>query len=205
MSPLSTLSYLYTLGLASYASGLVITPSTSSDGGDLTIQTCFKGETSSLLCYRGTNGTSQDVTPADVAYIANYLRRYGRENPKKPNFLTMKGADTADCGEWSLYTRKSAKAVAKHLDPKIDSSVLFEDIANTIDGGVKTPGNATIPITHHASVADCLSDGGSLGVVVNATHPAYLTPEYLAPGFTTKGILIKIVASGVTGEPEEDE
>ncbi|KAK3393925.1 hypothetical protein B0H63DRAFT_459524 [Podospora didyma] len=39
--------------------------------------------------------------------------------------------------QWSLYKQGSAQAMAmaKHLGSKADSSVLFEDIANTIDGG----------------------------------------------------------------------
>lgn len=41
--------------------------------------------------------------------------------------LTMKTDDAADCGEWSLYARGTALAVAKKVNMTYDSSVLFED------------------------------------------------------------------------------
>lgn len=39
----------------------------------------------------------------------------------------MKTDDAADCGEWSLYARGTALAVAKKVNMTYDSSVLFED------------------------------------------------------------------------------
>ncbi|PGH19015.1 hypothetical protein AJ79_00049 [Helicocarpus griseus UAMH5409] len=95
--------------------------------------TCYE-ETPDLYCYTGANDIPQDVNVDDVTYIAQYLRAYGRE-VKTGRLFTMAAADAPDCGEWLLYARESAAAYAKKIDMNYDSSVLFEDIANTIDGG----------------------------------------------------------------------
>ena len=151
---------------------------------------CYQGETSQLLCYEAPNGTPQDVKVADITYIATYLRKYGRQNPRQPGFFTMKAADAADCAEWSLYTRGTAAALAKHLDTTDDTSVLFEDIATTLDGGER----ATDDLKAKAIIG-CLTNGGSLGVLVNSSNPAYSSDTYTSSGYTTKGLLIKIVHS----------
>lgn len=79
----------------------------------------------------------QDVDEADVTFIAAALRAYGRESRAGrrnstpvhltqtsfqaraltkadpfPTELLMTAADAPDCGEWSLYTRGTAQAVA---------------------------------------------------------------------------------------------
>jgi hypothetical protein len=156
-------------------------------------QECYVSETPALLCYRDKSGVPQGATVSDVAYIGQYLRRYGRQNPRKPGFFTMLAADTADCAEWSVDTRGTALALAKHLDPTVNSSVLFDGIAATIDGGDKAT-----DAQKQAAIVGCLSDGGSLGVLVNASNPAYQTDDYLASGYTPQGILIKIVHSPTT-------
>ncbi|CEL10893.1 hypothetical protein ASPCAL14000 [Aspergillus calidoustus] len=68
--------------------------------------------------------------------------------------------------------------------------LLFADIATTVDGGV----NAT-KAQQAAALVGCGSDGGLLGVRVNASDPTYSGPAY-PEGYTTEGILIKILASG---------
>jgi hypothetical protein len=65
--------------------------------------------------------------------------------------------------------------------------VLFEDIANTIDGGTG--------VIRRPSIYRCGTDGGSFGVQVNATAAAYNTTEYLAAGYRPDGIIVKIVAN----------
>ncbi|OIW25391.1 hypothetical protein CONLIGDRAFT_685237 [Coniochaeta ligniaria NRRL 30616] len=142
-------------------------------------ETCYSSEGGSLLCYRSPSGEPQTVDVANVSYIAAYLRRYGRTNPCKPGFYTMLAQDTADCAEWTLYTRGSALALAKHVDPAVNTSVLFDDMATTIDGG----GDTATDAQKRAAIIGCLSDDGSLGVVVNATNPAYVTEEYVASGY----------------------
>ncbi len=158
-------------------------------------QVCYDGEDAALLCYHDTSSGSvpQNVDVTDVSYIGAYLRRYGRQNPRKPAFFTMLAADTAGCAEWTLYTHGSALALAKHLNPSVNPSVLFEDIAATIDGGDKAT-----DAQKQAAIIGCLSDGGSLGVLINGTNPAYAAAEYVASGYQPGGILVKIVHSAVS-------
>ncbi|KAJ3495555.1 hypothetical protein NLG97_g3308 [Lecanicillium saksenae] len=151
---------------------------------------CYEGETPALHCYSGGDDTPQNVDVADIQYVATYLRRYGRKNPRKPAFYTLNAADTADCAEWSLYSRGTVLALIKHINPNVNSSVLYEDIATTIDGGEKAT-----PAQQAASLIGCMTDGGSEGVLVNTTNPAYSTDEYKTAGYTPDGVLIKIVHS----------
>lgn len=97
----------------------------------------------------------------------------------------MKAADAAGCGEWLLYARGTAAAYAKKIDLTYDSSILFEEIANAIDGG-STPDTAT-------NLLECDYAGGSLGVQTNATAKAYSAKSYIAAGYKPQGILVKIV------------
>lgn len=99
----------------------------------------------------------------------------------------MTAATASDCGEWSLFTRGTAQAVAKKIDMSFDSSVLYEEIANTIDGGVG--------FIKRNGLWECGEDGGSYGVQVNSEAAAYTTPAYLAAGYKPAGIIIKIVAN----------
>ncbi|KAK1763698.1 hypothetical protein QBC33DRAFT_518393 [Phialemonium atrogriseum] len=153
-------------------------------------QTCYDTETAALLCYTAPDNTPQNVTVADVTYVAAYLRSYGQET-WAGRLFTMAAADTPNCDEWTLYARNSVTALAKHIDNKVDSSVLFEDIANTIDGGP-----SATDAQKQAAIIGCLSNGGSLGVVFNATNPAYTSTTYTAEGYTPDGIMVKIVNSG---------
>jgi hypothetical protein len=102
----------------------------------------------------------------------------------------MAAADAPDWDEWSLYTHGTAQALAKHIDNAVDSSVLFADTPTTINGGV----NAT-EAHQAAALVGCGSNGGSLRVRVNASDQTYLGPAF-PEGYTTQGILIKILASG---------
>ncbi|XWW96728.1 hypothetical protein V2A60_004708 [Cordyceps javanica] len=148
---------------------------------------CFDNETPDLHCYNGPNDTPQNVTVDDVSYIAKYLRAYGRQT-REGRLFTQTAQDAPDCAEWTLYARKSALALAKHIDSSKNSSVLFEDIATTIDGGEK----ATDP-QKQAAIIGCLSSGGTLGVLVNAANPVYSSAKYKANNFTPDGIMVKIV------------
>jgi hypothetical protein len=99
----------------------------------------------------------------------------------------MAAADAPDCGEWLLYARETAAAYAKKIDLDYDTSVLFEDIANTIDGGTGT--------VKQEGLFRCETDGGTLGVQITADNPAYNTTEYLEAGYKPDGIIVKIVAN----------
>ena len=151
---------------------------------------CYDSETPKLMCYTAANGTPQNVAVADITYIAGYLRNYGRKNP--PGLWTMPAeapSDFPNCDEWSVYVRRSALVVAKHIDPTVNSSILFEDIATALDGGEKAPADAAA-----AAIIGCKTDGGAKGYY-NATNPAYKTLAYNQTYATPAGILIKVVAA----------
>lgn len=78
---------------------------------------------------------------------------------------------------------------AKHLDMAHNASVLFEDIATTLDGGEKADA-----ATASLALFGCGTDGGSLGVAVNSTNSAYTSGAYKALSAVPSGILIKVVA-----------
>jgi hypothetical protein len=149
-------------------------------------RTC-DGETAALFCYNATNGTPQNIDVADVAFIAKYLRSYGRQI-RPGRFFTMNANDTQDCGEWSVYARRGTLVAIKHINDTIDSSVLFEDVATTIDGGE----NAT-PEQQQNALLGCGTDGGAYGVQANLSNPAYSAASYVAAGYKTSGLLVKVV------------
>ncbi|KAI5463677.1 hypothetical protein BGZ63DRAFT_382041 [Mariannaea sp. PMI_226] len=143
------------------------------------------GEPTKLHCYNGPDDSPQDVTIEDITYAGNYLRAYGWE-VDGGRFLTMTAKAAPDCAEWTIFPHGSVIVLAKHINPDKDSSVLYEDVANTIDGGQQRDevGPALI---------QCLADGGAAGVYFNSSNPAYNTEEYKKSGYTPEGILIKIV------------
>ncbi|KAE9372664.1 hypothetical protein N431DRAFT_558449 [Stipitochalara longipes BDJ] len=149
---------------------------------------CLKAETPALYCYTKANHeTPQNITVSDIQALADGLRGYGQET-SPGRLLTMTPQDSANCGEWTLgYPQTTAIATAKHINSTISSSVAFEDIANTIDGG---PGASP---AHTAGIISCLQDGGRLGVQVNQSNEAYYTSDYAAGGYSWDGILIKVV------------
>lgn len=102
----------------------------------------------------------------------------------------MNTSDSADCGEWSLYTHGTVQATAKHLDMKTNDSVLYEDIATTLDGGPEA--NATAAA---ASLLGCGTDGGSMGVLANTSNQVYASKVYKELSAVPEGIFIKVVAT----------
>ncbi|KAI0861162.1 hypothetical protein F4860DRAFT_180299 [Xylaria cubensis] len=152
-------------------------------------EVCYDTETANLICYNPPDGDPQDVAIEDVAYIAAYLRAYGAQI-RTGRLFNMAAADAPDCGEWSVYAHGSALALAKHINSTVNTSVLFADIATTIDGGA----NAT-PEQQAASLIGCGTSGGSFGIQVNTSNPAYTVSTYPA-GYTPGGMIIKIVSSG---------
>ncbi|CAG9994298.1 unnamed protein product [Clonostachys byssicola] len=150
---------------------------------------CFAWDQPALHCYNGPWDSPQDVSVEDVTYIGNYLRAHGLHDNK---FWSMPAEDKVDCQEWEVYTYKTARLLAKHINPKANSSVLFEDIANTIDGGASR--DEVGP-----AIIQCLADGGFAGVIFNPLNHLYNTDEYKKEYKTPEGILLKIV----TTAPEE--
>jgi hypothetical protein len=146
------------------------------------------GETVAKVCYGVDGGTSQNLDPNDIAYVATYLRYLGQENTGADKFWTM--PPSIDCQEWTLPVPNAGTvlALAKHINPRINSSILYTDFANTVDGG------------EHASAEDkakslsgCAKNGGQLGVIVHADASEYKTPEYVNSKAKHEGIIIKLV------------
>ena len=182
---LSAFSKLSTaISLATYIVGA------SSLAIERSAQICYDTETAAQLCYTLPETPPQDVLVADVTFAAEYLRAYGAEL-KTGCLFTMLTTDGDDCPEWSLYSHGSVLITANYLNSALNSSVLYADIAPTIDGR-----SAATAAQQAAALIGCGTDGGSEGVLVNTTNPAYNTATYLAAGYTPQGILVKVVASG---------
>lgn len=142
-----------------------------------------------LICYGVNNGgTPQALDPDDVAYVASYLRFVGSQNSGKDARWTMPAEDAESCSEWGLPVPGSGTvlALAKHVDPTVTTSILYEDLANTIDGGEDGADAAT-------ALVECGANGGQKGAVYDAANDEYNTDEYKASGATPEGIVIKLV------------
>ncbi|CZT13058.1 uncharacterized protein RAG0_16650 [Rhynchosporium agropyri] len=146
-------------------------------------------ESAKKLCYNAPDSTPQNVTVEDIKSVAQYLRSYGLETKAGRQF-TMTAEAAPDCSEWTLFNNGTVIALAQHINSKVDSSVFYTDIANTIDGGFEATQEK-----QKASLLGCGTTGGTMGVVYNASAEQYHTAAYFATGYTPAGIMIKIVHS----------
>ncbi|KAG5913499.1 hypothetical protein E4U42_001114 [Claviceps africana] len=147
------------------------------------------GETTDRICYGVDGGESQRLLADDVRYVADYLRHVGRSNEGAAQFWTMPSGP--DCAEWTLPIpgAGSVLALAKHIDPKVNSSVLYEDLARAVDGGEDaSPAEAA-----EALLGSCGTHGGQKGVEANLLDPLYHTKEYVKSGAVPRGVLVKLV------------
>lgn len=147
-------------------------------------------EKGTKICYGAPTGTSQKVNLDDVAYAAAYLRAYGQSSDPAL-MLTMLPTKATECDEWTLYTTGTVMILGKHIDPKVNSTILFEDIATTIDGG--DPATKPSAAKVKASLTGCGVNGGSMNVTVDKTRKEYKTAEYIKSKAVNSGIIIKIV------------
>ncbi|KAG6001333.1 hypothetical protein E4U21_004431 [Claviceps maximensis] len=140
------------------------------------------------VCYGLDGGESQNLDPEDVQYVADYLRYIGDNNQGAAKFWTMPKA--IDCAEWSLPVPGAGTvlALAEHVNARISSSILYEDLASTIDGGKGASVDAKM-----AALAGCGANGGQLGVKVDKANPLYNTVEYRQSGAIPDGIIVKLV------------
>lgn len=145
------------------------------------------GETDAKVCFGINGGTSQDLRVDDVKYVADYLRYISDSNQGDAKFWKMPKA--VDCAEWSLPIdyNGSVLALAKHINPRTASAVLYEDLAAAIDGGLKSKDGGK------NELLGCGKNGGMIGVKPNLNNPLYHTKEYQASGASPDGILIKLV------------
>ncbi|CEJ81139.1 hypothetical protein VHEMI01284 [[Torrubiella] hemipterigena] len=81
----------------------------------------------------------------------------------------------------------SVLAVAKHVNARVKSSILYEDVATAIDGGrdAKDAGANEL--------LGCGKNGGQMGVAANLTNPLYSTKAHKDSGAKPEGIIIKLV------------
>jgi len=121
--------------------------------------------------------------------VADYLRYTGDSAEPGPSARwTMPSG--FDCAEWTVDIPGAGTVLllAKHINPRITSSVLYADMADTIDGGVDGTEEAK-----KASLMGCGTGGGMLGVKADAKNPAYNTDEYKATKAKPEGIILKVV------------
>ncbi|KAI4953344.1 hypothetical protein J4E86_006886 [Alternaria arbusti] len=140
-------------------------------------QNCDEG--SKRVCYGKDGGQSQSLDRADIEYVASYLRFVGDSNTGANARWTMPASGA--CEEWAIAVPDAGTvlALAKHSKPDVSTSILYADIAATIDaiGGL----------------LECQSNGGQMPTMVNKTNPAYTSAEYKATKATPDGITIKLV------------
>lgn len=173
------------------------------------------GETAARVCFGVDGGTSQDIEIEDIEYAASALRSIGQSNDgsdalwssmlppysRSHNHCTNPEMTYScavpsgvDCEEWQLPVSfgGTVMSLAKHINPRINSSVLYTDIADAIDGGEDATEEQK-----QASLLGCGKNGGMFGVVTDATNPAYNTQEYKDSKAQPSGILIKLVRAPI--------
>ena len=95
-----------------------------------------------------------------------------------------------DCTRATLYTQGTVRVVAKHFNFTHATAVLWEDVADAIDGGEEP----TAAQREHA-VLGCGWKGGQVGVNASQARMEYHTQEFLARGASTHGIVVMLVSS----------
>lgn len=168
------------------ALGLAVKPSGDFRSAPLASRaTC--GETAARVCFGVDGGTAQNIATDDIEYAAGYLR-YLADNNADP-LWTM--PPEFGCSEWTIPIdgAGSVLALAKHIAPRTNSSVTYYDLARTIDGGP----NATPEQRAASLLGACGGNGGMMGVTVDASDPAYNTPEYIASKAKHQDIIVKLV------------
>jgi len=150
---------------------------------------CFGGDPVYKVCFGSPNGGPENLDVEDIPKAAAYLRSYGRST-SPPGLLTIAAAGENNCTFVTLYTYGTVKVVAKHINFTHTTSVLFEDVADAIDGG-EFPTTSSV----EKAVISCGWKGGKIEVNATASRPEYHTQEFLDSGAITNGILVNLVSS----------
>jgi hypothetical protein len=159
------------------------------EAAQLTAGLCFPGlfpEPARRIYYSEPGATPQDLDLREVNFVAQYLRAYEEETLSQGGspFWKMPLPEANNCGEWQVTSKGQTWVMAKLVGDE-PAGVLFSDIAATIDGlTLDDPSQAPL---------NCSTAGGQMGTTVDETKPYYQTQ--LFEGFTTKGIIIKLVKS----------
>ncbi|KAM0272160.1 hypothetical protein ACHAQH_008837 [Verticillium albo-atrum] len=151
-----------------------------------TRQSCVEGK--DRVCYGVSGGTSQNLDVEELEYLAAYLRFVGQSNSGLNAFYTM--PTSSSCQEWAIPLPEGAEilVLAKHVSPFVKSSVLYEDIASTIDGG-----EGATAAQRAKALIGCAKNGGQMGVAVNAKNAAYSSTEFKNSKAKADGIIVKLV------------
>lgn len=156
---------------------------------------CYGGDRISKTCYGSPNGGPQSLAIEDIVNAGAYLRSYGRSTTP-PKFLSIPAIGQDNCTFATLYTHGTVAVKLKHFNFTYTTSVLFEDIADAIDGG-ETPTASSLD----RSVLSCGWKGGSIGVTANATRSEYHTPGYVASGAITEGFVVGLINVANQNQP----
>lgn len=168
---------------------LVALPALASASGLLTPRaTC--GETAARVCFGKDGGESQGVALDDVQYAADYLRYLSDSNSGLDKMWRMPAA-VGDCAEWEIPIDfpGSVLVLAKHIVPRYATSVLFEDIATAIDGGIDASEDAKTK----SLLGACGTGGGMVGVKPNNNNAEYKSKAFVDSKAKNTGLLIKVV------------
>ncbi|KXJ87459.1 hypothetical protein Micbo1qcDRAFT_178956 [Microdochium bolleyi] len=140
------------------------------------------------ICYGVNGGTSQVLDVDKLQYLASYLRFVGQRNSGINAFFQMPTITT--CQEWAipLPERTTTLVLAKHVSPFVKFPVLYEDIANTIDGGEEVT-----DAQHAATLLNCAANGGPMSIAVNSQKYAHASADLKNSKSKVDGIVIELV------------
>ncbi|KAK0750811.1 hypothetical protein B0T18DRAFT_455888 [Schizothecium vesticola] len=148
------------------------------------------GEGIRHICHGAPDGTPQNVNPDDIAYLAASMRNDAHQNVNGNSFFTMPPNIKFQCEEWAIAHEGTVLVLVKHTSARLNSTVLSEDIANTLDRGE----NATDEQVKK-SILGCGKSGGQVGVLYDKDNKAYNTDEFKNSKATPSGLVIKVVHS----------
>lgn len=152
------------------------------------------GEGVELACFGGASTAvvaAQDLDTADLAKAAAYLRNVA--DALDDPYWTMDAEQ--QCSEWPVElggAGGSVRLLAKHVDCGVKSSVLYRDLARTIDGGGDS---ATSDQKAASLMGACGRRGGMVEVATDVENSAYNTLRYYSSGAKPWGIVLKVVKS----------
>lgn len=172
--------------MLSQIAGMLITAGVAAAAALDPLQSCFEG--TNLVCYGLPGGTSQNISVDDLQFAADTIRFNGQSSDP-PGFYTMPANPSlSGCDEWTVLDSGTVRVLAKHTSNIVNSSVLLEDMATTIDGGP----DAT-DTDKQKAIIHCAEHGGQLVVKVNTSNPAYSSADYKSSGNKPSEMLVKVV------------
>ncbi len=82
-------------------------------------------ETAAKVCFGRDGGQAQDILVDDLQYVADFLRFTGESKEGAATWWIMPSG--FDCAEWTVEVPGAGTVLllAKHINPRINSSVLF--------------------------------------------------------------------------------